>query len=128
MMAGKASCDASERRLGVSLLREGPLHNAIRGIHGGINAEQVVESSVSAVSEVMQEGGLGLLGYVGRKLTGVVVQIAESKAKYQDLVEMENFHFLFHCLEKRGAKQLEKVVEEWRVEFEAVCVVCWNKA
>ena len=101
--------------MATALQREGPVHNRLREIHAEVNAsmpEEKASATSITMTQDLQEGGLGLILLVTKKLQSKMDEIAEQEAKYRDLIRMENYRFLKVSLELRHVTILEPFVKE----------------
>lgn len=114
LVQAKAASDVCSKRLVTALQREGPVHNRLREIHAEVNASLPAESgtSTTTMTQDLQDGGLGLIGLVTKKLRSKIDEIADREAKYKDLIRMENYRFLKVSLELRHVATLEPFLKE----------------
>ena len=115
LVQAKVASEVCGKRLATALQREGPVHNRLREIHAEVNAsmpEEKASATSIAMTQDLQEGGLGLILLVTKKLQSKMDEIAEQEAKYRDLIRMENYRFLKVSLELRHVTILEPFVKE----------------
>ena len=115
LVQAKAASEVCGRRLETALQREGPVHNRLREIHAEVNASMPEEKAKTAdmtMTQDLQEGGLGLILLVTKKLQAKMDGIADQEAKYRELIRMENYRFLKVSLELRHVAILEPFVKE----------------
>lgn len=117
LVQAQAACKASETRLQAVLRREGPVKNQLRQLHAAINAALPAEVTTVKNSQDLEEGGFGVLLLLTKKIQGEVTKVAERKAKYSDLIRMENYNFLYVSLRSRQVKLLEPFVASCDAQY-----------
>lgn len=113
----RAACEVCTKRLLTVLRHDGPVKNKLRNLHEEINAAMPAEASTIAKSQDLEEGGLGVLLLVTKKLQGKLEEIAEREPKYRDLIRMENFNFLSMSLKSRHMALLEPFQKECESQY-----------
>ena len=117
LVQARAACEVCTKRLITTLHHDGPVKNQLRILHEELNASIPTESKPIAKSQDLEEGGLGVLFLVTKKLQAKLEEIAEREPKYRELIRMENFNFLSMSLKSRRMPLLDTFEKECESQY-----------
>lgn len=117
LVQARAACEVCTNRLITVLRHDGPVKNRLRILHEELNASIPTDTNPVAKSQDLEEGGLGVLLLVTKKLQAKVEAIADRELKYRELIRMENFSFLSMSLKSRHMPLLDSFTKECENQY-----------